>query len=145
MSAKQQIPFVEGFFEWPSTDPRLIGSRCVECGNAFFPKGFRCPDPACFGDEVEDVRFPRSGILSSFTVVRYPPPPPFVPTDPFEAFAIAEVEFDNGVQVIGPVPVEVGLDLNVGSPMQTEIDAYYTNEAGTEVVGWKFRPIEEPV
>jgi hypothetical protein len=68
-----------------------------------------------------------------------------VPTDPFEAFAIAEVEFENGVQVIGPVPVEVGLDLTVGSPMRTEIDAYYTNDDGTEVVGWKFRPVEEPV
>ena len=140
MTSSTQIPFADGFFTWPADDPRLIGSRCLGCETVFFPRGFRCPDPTCATGEVEDVEFPAAGTLASYTVVRYPPPPPFVPPDPFEPFAIAEVEFANGVQVIGPVPVEAGLEFSLGIEMVTEVDVYYTSAAGTEVIGWKFRP-----
>ena len=142
MTSNTQIPFAEGFFTWPADDPRLIGSRCLGCDAVFFPRGFRCPDPACPTTEVEDVEFPAVGKLASYTVVRYPPPPPFVPPDPFEPFAIAEVEFPNGVQVIGPVPVEAGLEFSLGTKMATEIERYYTDADGTDVIGWKFRPAE---
>lgn len=138
-----QIPFVEGFFQWPSEDPRLLGSRCLECDDQFFPPGFQCPNPTCTAKQVEVVAFPRAGVLASYTVVRYPPPPPFVPSDPFEPFAIAEVEFENGVQVIGPVPAADGLDLHIGSPMETIVDTYYTTEDGDDIVGWKFRPVAD--
>lgn len=144
MSSNRQIPFADGFFTWPADDPRLIGSRCLGCDAVFFPRGFRCPDPTCPTAEVKDVQFPAIGTLASCTVIRYPPPPPFVPTDPFEPFAIAEVEFDNGVQVIGPVPTESGLELELGTPMTTVVETYYTAEDGSEIVGWKFRPADSP-
>ena len=88
------------------------------------------------------MEFDRSGVLASYTVVRYPPPPPFVAPDPFVPFAIAEVEFANGVQVVGPVAGEHDLDFALGQPMETVIERYYTDEAGQDIVGWMFKPIK---
>ncbi len=142
MSAANGIPFVDGHFSWPSDDPRLLGSRCVSCETTVFPRTFTCPNPECDASEVEDVEFDRLGTLAGYTVVRYPPPPPFVPSDPFEPFAIAEVEFPNGVQVIGPVPAGHGETFTLGQPMETIVETYYVDDDGTDVVGWKFKPVE---
>jgi len=141
MSEQTSIPFVEGHFTWPSEDPRLLGSRCTQCNTSVFPRTFTCPNPTCDGGDVTDIEFERNGTLASFTVVRYPPPPPFVPSDPFEPFAIAEVEFPNGVQVIGPVPTEHGFDFQLGQEMETIVATYYTDDDGSNVIGWKFQPV----
>ena len=88
------------------------------------------------------MAFDRLGILASYTVVRYPPPPPYVAPDPFVPFAIAEVEFPNGVQVVGPVTGEHGFDFTVGQSMETLVGRYYTDETGQDIIGWMFKPID---
>lgn len=143
MNDQTAIPFVEGHFSWPSDDPRLLGSRCATCSTSVFPRTFTCPNPSCDGGDVDDIQFDRIGTLASYTVVHYPPPPPFVPADPFEPFAIAEVEFANGVQVVGPIPLDHGLEFELGQPMETIVDTYYTDPDGRDVIGWKFRPTGE--
>ena len=140
MAERITVPFVEGHFAWPTEEPRLLGTRCRSCSTAVFPASFTCPNPACPQPDVVDHQFGRTGTLASYTVVRYPPPPPFVPPDPFEPFAIAEVAFDEGVQVIGPVPHEYGLVFELGIPRETTSDTYYPDEDGRDVLGWKFRP-----
>ena len=140
MPVENPVPFVEGHFTWPSEDPRLLGSQCRQCETAVFPRSFTCPNPECSSRKVEDVEFDRVGTLASFTVVRYPPPPPFVASDPFTPFAIAEVEFANGVQVVGPVPAEDGFDFELGQQMETIVGRYYIDEEGQEIVGWMFKP-----
>jgi uncharacterized OB-fold protein len=142
MTDRTVVPFVEGFFTHGADEPRLLGSRCTTCGTAVFPRSFTCPNPSCPEPAVVDHTFERVGTLASFTVVHYPPPPPFVPPDPFEPFAIAEVAFPSGVQVIGPVPKEYGLEFDLGIDMETIVDVYYTNHDGEDVVGWKFRPVK---
>ena len=143
MTDQTSIPFVEGHFTWPSDEPRLLGSQCSRCSTSVFPRTFTCPNPSCDGGDVADVEFERTGTLASYTVVHYPPPPPFVAPDPFEPFAIAEVEFANGVQVIGPVPQHHGLQFELGQVMETIVDKYYIDHDGNSVIGWKFQPIGE--
>ena len=36
-----------------------------------------CPNPACEGDELEQVALSRRGTLWSYTENRYPPPAPY--------------------------------------------------------------------
>ena len=43
----------EGVFTYPSDEPRLIGSRCTNCGNHMFPVQSGCP--RCAGTETETV------------------------------------------------------------------------------------------
>lgn len=143
MNDQTAKPFVEGHFTWPSSDPRLLGSQCSTCSTSVFPRTFTCPDPSCDGGDVTDVEFERTGTLASYTVVHYPPPPPFVAPDPFVPFAIAEVEFANGVQVIGPIPQDHGLVFRLGQAMETIVDTYYIDQDGSDVIGWKFQPTGE--
>lgn len=138
-------PFVAGHFTWPADEPRLLGTRCDTCHRVTFPPATVCPEPGCGGTGMHPTPLTRRGTLASFTVVRYPPPPPFVPSDPFLPFAIAEVAFVEGVQVIGPVPTEDGLDLAVGEPMETVVEPYYVDAEGRSVVGWKFRRLNRVV
>lgn len=141
MAEKKQIPIVEGYFTWPSGEPHLIGSRCKSCGHYFFPKSFMCRNPNCKEREVEDALFSRTGKLASFTVVHYPPPPPFVPADPFVPFAVGEVEFPEGVQIVGMMTGCNPEELKLGIEVETVVEKYHEDKNGNEVVGWKFRPV----
>lgn len=72
--------------------------------------------------------------------MHFPPPPPYLIDGPFRPFIVAEVEFPEGIQVIGPATGYDGLQPAIGTKMQTVVAPYYTNADGTEVIGWKFRP-----
>ena len=142
-TAVTQVPVLDGMFAWPTEVPRLLASRCTTCGTHTFPRTFICPNPACIEREVEDAELSPYGTLASYTVVHYPPPRPFVPPDPFVPFILGEVAFPEGIQVVGPV---VGVDLDavrLGIAVETVIEPYSVTEDGVEVVGWKFRPVEE--
>ena len=136
-------PVVAGAFNWPSTDHRLLVSKCPICHTVAFPKAYSCPNPDCDGREVVETALSRTGTLASYTVVHYPPPPPYVPADPFEPFAIGEVSFPEGIQIVGPVTECEPANLEIGQAMETVIDTYYTAEDGISVVGWKFQPAGE--
>jgi uncharacterized OB-fold protein len=79
-------------------------------------------------------------------VVHFPPPRPYVAEDPFVPFAIGEVEFPEGIQVIGPVTGCQPEELHAGRLMKTIVEPYYVDLEGNAVVGWKFSPVSgEPV
>ena len=140
-SEKKQIPVVEGYFTWPPEEPRLISSRCKSCGHYFFPKTFTCYNPNCKNKEVEEALLSRRGKLWSYTVVHYPPPPPFVPADPFVPFAIGEVEFPEGLKVFGMMTGCEPEDLTMNMDVEVVAEKLYEDEEGNEVVGWKLRPV----
>ena len=92
---------------------------------------------------MEDTTLSRRGKLASWTVVHYPPPPPHVSEEPFEPFAIAEVTFPEGIQIVGPM-TKIDLDdLKTGMELETVIETYYVDHGGEAVLGWKFRSVEE--
>ena len=133
---------LDGAFEL-GDNPRLIASKCLSCETFAFPKSFTCPNPVCDGREVHDSALSRQGTLASFTVVHYPPPPPYVPADPFEPFAIAEVAFPEGIQIVGPMTGCDPSDLVMNMKVETVVEPYYTDADGTRMLGWKFRPVAE--
>ncbi len=120
-------PAIDGWFATDDAGlPHLIGSKCAQCGTYVFPpRANNCPNPACDGDELEQVALSRRGKVWSYTENRYPPPAPYPAPDPFEPFAIAAVELaDEGLIVLGKV-VEgtLAADLNVGMEMELTTDA----------------------
>ena len=93
-------PAIEGWFT-TGTQPALVGSRCAACATVFFPRldGF-CRNPACVGEEFEDVELSRRGTVWSYTDAQYQPPPPYIPrSESYEPFTIAAVELPEGLVV----------------------------------------------
>ena len=131
---KKQVPVMEGIFTWPSESPRLIGSKCKKCGTVFFPVTFRCHDPECRGEEVEEIEISPRGKLWSYTINYYPLPPPFKPPQEFKPFGVGEVEFPEGVRVAGViVDCDPEKDLKIDMEMEILFGKYYDDDDGNEV------------
>lgn len=141
-SQKQQIPAVKDVFIWPSSEPQFIGTKCKACGTVSFPKSPVCRNPRCkHKADVEETLLSRRGKLLSYTLVCYPPPPPFVCPKPFVPFPIGEVQFPEGVAIIGQMTGCAYENLKIGMDVETVVEKLFEDESGNEVVGWKFRPL----
>ena len=142
MSDKTERAFLEGWFAQDATGPHLVGTRCTSCGTFYFPRQSRfCRNPACQGEQFEDVPLSRRGRLWSYTNASYQPPEPFISSDPFVPFAIAAVELEREKMIVlGPVVQGVDVDaLRVGMPMELVIEAL--SETPTEHhLSWKWKP-----
>ena len=139
---KKRIPAVEGVFTWPSTEPRFIASKCKHCGTVSFPKSPVCRNPKCNNKaDVEETLLTRRGSLLSYTLICYPPPPPYVAPKPFVPFPIGDVEFPEGVAILGQMTGCQYESLKIGMEVEVVVDGLFEDEQGNEVVGWKFRPV----
>ena len=137
---KKQIPIVKGAFTWPSDEPRFIASRCKKCGTVSFPKSAVCRNPNCKSKlDTEEALLTRRGKLLSYTLVCYPPSPPFVVTQPFVPFAIGVVQFPEGIAIMGQMTGCKYEDLEIGMEVEMVAEKLFENSEGNEVVGWKFR------
>jgi uncharacterized OB-fold protein len=141
-SEKKQIPIVNDLFTWPSSEPQFMGSRCKACGTVSFPKNPVCGNANCENKrDVEEVLLSRRGKLLSYTLVCYQPPPPYVGPKPFVPFPLGEVALPEGVAVMGQLTGCKYEDLKIGMETEMIIDKLYEDEAGNEIVGWKFRTV----
>lgn len=135
------VPVVEGLFTVEAA-PQLLASRCSECGAVFFPRRSYCRNPQCSRAQLQPVALGRRGTLYSFTVQHYMAPPPFRLDPSLLPYAVALVEFPEGVRVVGMVAE--GADpahLRIGMAMEVALGRLYSREDGQEVVTWKFRPV----
>ena len=141
MSEKKQIPIGEGLFVWPSDEARLIATHCKSCGDTFFPKIFTCRNPGCKEKAVEEVALSRRGKLLSYTILHYPPPPPFIVSGTYEPRAVAEVDMPEGLRLVAPMTRCDLKDIKIGMTMEIVLDRLYEDKEGKEIIGWKFRPL----
>jgi uncharacterized OB-fold protein len=140
--SKPRVPAVEGWFTLDDAAPALLGSRCKACGTYFFPRESAfCRNPRCAGDAFEEVPLSTRGKLWSFTDNRYPPPKPYMASDPFEPYAVAAVELEREKMVVlGQVARGVGTDqLEAGLEMELVLDTLYEDDANEYLI-WKWRP-----
>lgn len=141
MSNRKQYPVVEGLFTWPAEAPNLIGGKCDSCSSYCFPKFSNIHKPGCRMRQVKEVLLSRRGRLDSYTIQYYPPPPPFVPTDPFVPYAVGLVALPEGISVLG---ILTGCNihaLKVNIDVELVVEKLYEDEQGNEALSWKFRPV----
>jgi uncharacterized OB-fold protein len=138
---RETTPAVEGWFEIDSEGPRLIGTRCGDCGTYYFPKEtVFCRNPTCASTALDEVRLSPRGRLWSFTNNCYAPPAPYVAPDPFVPYAIAAVELEEEkLVVLGQVEGAGVEDLEAGMEMELTLAPLF-EEDGREVIVWKWRP-----
>lgn len=140
--AKTKISAMDGWFTLDEAAPALIGTRCKGCGTYFFPKEtVVCRNPRCFSTELEEVELSRRGRVWSFTNNCYPPPEPYVASDPFEPYAIAAVELEaEKMVVLGQLADGISVDqLEAGLEVELVLEPLYEDETNEYLV-WKWRP-----
>lgn len=142
MPTIERVPVVEGLFQWSDDGVDLVASRCTGCGAHYFPKSLSCRNPACDDKTVEEVLMGRHGRLHSYTVQAYRPPALFR-MEPFAPYAIGLVELPEGLRVMGML-TGCGLDdIRIEMPVQLTVEALYTDEAGRDVLTYKYAPSAE--
>ena len=142
MSQKKKVPAIDGWFVADGEIAHLIGTRCTSCGSYFFPREtYFCRNPACRGNDFEEIPLSRTGTLWSFTDNRYPPPAPYVAPDPFEPYTVAAVELtEERMVVLGQLAPGVDPEaLEVGMDMELVLDTLYEDDENDYVI-WKWRP-----
>ncbi len=145
MANKKQVPVDESLFKMPTSakDPgHLIGSKCSNCGEVFFPKRKVCAK--CSQESLEAIPLSRRGRVYTSTVVRRAPPPPYKLSGNFIHFGLGHVELPEGVLV---PTVFTGCDTSEPLPIGTEVemivDKLEEDEEGNDVMIYKFRPVRK--
>jgi uncharacterized OB-fold protein len=137
-----KIALNESLFATPLELPekvRLRGSKCNNCGVAFFGKLVACEN--CQSTNITEYQLPRYGKLYSYTVVRQKPPGGYRgPTDPFEPFPVGQVEMEDGVLFLSRLAHVKFEDLKIGMDLEMVVEPLYVDENGNEVMMFAFQP-----
>ena len=141
VASKPRLPAVEGLFTLDDP-PHLIGGRLTGTGGYCFPKDLGGSDPAAPGGDVEEVLLSRTGRIWSFTDSAYPPPPPFMVTEPYTPVTIAAVELEEEhMVVLGQVHPDWSVaDLAVGMDVELVLGVLYEDD-DNEYLTWQWRPV----
>ena len=140
ITGRARVPAVEGFFTMDD-EPQLIGGR-LETGGYCFPLHLGGSDPRSPAGSVDEVLLSRRGRIWSFTNSAYPPPPPFIITEPYVPVVVAAVELEmERMVVLGQVtPGWTVDDLEVGMEVELELGVLYADDE-TDHLTWQWRPV----
>jgi len=137
----QRIPIEAGFFtlpDDPDEPPRLLGCRCLACGEHFYPRRQICA--RCLGEQLEAVELGPRGTLYTYTYVH-------VPLFGFRradvgGYGVGQVDLPEGPRVQAVLSGGPG-DFRIGMVMELELETLRHTEAGQAVVIYRFRPLEK--
>lgn len=139
MESNTEIPVVEGLFVWSADSTSLIGSKCYGCGVHYFPKSLHCRNPYCNKSQLEVVLISGPGQLRSFTQ-QYFRPPALFKMENWEPYMIGQVEFPEGVRVMGMLTGFKPDTVKIGAEVTLTVEALYLDDAGRNVMTYKFCP-----
>ncbi len=141
-AGKKEVPFDVGYLTLPLTpreQVRLLGTKCANCGAVVFGTRQRCEN--CTSVDVQVIRLGNRGKVWSYTVVRYPPPPPYKPAVPFVPLPAAWVELPERVKILSylkcnPEEVDIGMEVELA------LEKGWEDEEGNNVIIYKFKLIK---
>ncbi len=114
---------------------KLIGRKCRDCGFIIFPALKTCVK--CKSAATEAVELAEEGTLYTYT--RTMRPVNHMPADNVTGY----IDLDDGCRVLAPIDMPDGKDPVIGTRMKTGFRTLWTEEDGTEVLGFAFSPAEE--
>jgi len=134
-----RVPVKTGYFtvpDDPATPPRLLGTRCDECGEHFFPRRAVCAK--CLSRRTRNVELGPRGTLYSYTFVHFP----LFGSMRVEhvGYGVGQVDLPEGPRVQLPLAGKQE-EYRVGMELEAELDPL-REENGQEVVIIRFRPVE---
>ena len=137
--SEQRVPCVEGLFSEENGHARLQGCKCRTCGTPYFPKSDMCHNPDCRQSDMEDCLFEGRGVIWSYSVADFPPPPPHKFDPPFSPYAMGVVDMACGLRLIGQM-VDKAEDVTIGAEVELVVDTLY-HEDDVAYTTWKFKQI----
>jgi len=138
---KPRVPVKPGFFtvpDDPAEPPRLLGTRCEDCGEHFFPRRRVCAH--CLSERTAEVALGPRGTLYSYTFVHFP----LFGSTRVEhiGYGVGQVDLPEGPRVQLPLAGKQE-DYKVGLAVEAELEPL-REDGGREVVIIRFRPVEAP-
>jgi uncharacterized OB-fold protein len=132
--------FREGIIVFPegeSAEPYLAASRCPKCGKIFFPKKDFCP--LCIEEHMDEIALSNEGSLYTFTIVH-------LGVKGFKTpYVLGWVDFpQEKVRIAAQIvtdPLEAQQRLKSGQTVRLDIGPLRTMDDGTEIVGYRYRPV----
>ena len=126
-------PVQENLFE-EGPPPRLLGSRCRETGQLFYPVQVMNPVTHREGT-MEQVALPSTGVLLNFSrIARAAPGLP-------SPFAIGVIALDGGPTLTAQLTDWQDVELRVGMPVEMTLGCVRTEPDGTSLIGPQYRPV----
>lgn len=134
------VPVARDLFRGEGRGARLVGSRCQGCGSSYFPRALGCRNPACDQSALQETLLGQHGVLYSYTVQTFRPPPLFR-MDDWAPYAIGLVELaDDRIRVLGMLggcPLE---QLRIGMALEMDTRTLYRDAQGQAVLTYQFVP-----
>ena len=134
-----RVAIEEGYFtipDDPAEAPRLLGSRCPNCGEHFFPRRLVCAK--CLHEGCEDVALGPRGRIHTWTYVHVPL---FAKKDAkVEGYGVGQVDLDEGPRIQSILLGGTG-DFAIGMAVELDLESLGPNKDGDEVVIYRFRPV----
>lgn len=116
--------------------PRLIVSRCQDCGAFAFPSRERCA--SCHRGDLGTEEAPAEGTLYSWTVVREIGKL----REGFTPYAVGQVDLATGLRVMGVIAGAFD-SLSIEMRLRTILLPQGEDEDGNDLVGYAFAPTGE--
>jgi uncharacterized protein len=141
MTESKQVPVEEGLWRTPSGSekPQLVGSRCVSCGEIFFPRKKKGLCTHCYHSGMEDLLLTGRGRIATFTVAEQAPAGGFyhgpVP------YAYGAVDLVDGVELQTLFAGDL-YALKIGMDVEMVIDKLFDDAEGNEIITYKFKAAE---
>ena len=112
---------------------RLVGSKCTNCGDEFFPPVYRCR--GCGSEHLKDKEMPKEGKIVTYTRL-YEPLPGFEAQAPFY---LAIIELKNKARVLSQVVDSPDESVKSGAKVRATVRrAKVDGETGQITYGYKF-------
>jgi len=136
VTERKQVP-LKGARLRLGDSPALLGSRCPQCGEHFYPPRYVCLN--CFHEGLEEVALSTHGELYTFTIARAALPgtlmtPPYV---------IAQVRLPEGVSVATVLTDVDPETVRIGMPLELVVEKALVDSEGNDLMTFKFRPAKE--
>lgn len=136
------IPIKKDMWEESSNGVvQLIGSKCISCGELFFPEQTSGICTHCQSTQLERIKLAGQGTIMSFTVVE---------TQPAGGFYFGPVPYSFGwVTLKDGISIETlftGCEFNeleVGMKVEVVVEKLHDNAEGVEVLTYKCRPVKK--
>ncbi len=113
----------------------LIGSKCLQCGEVFFPMRVICPKCRRKG-KLEDLKFNGNGKIHSLSVIH-------TPTDEFKnisPYPVAIIELDEGAKITSQIVDCDTEDIEIGQEVELVFRKIRAeSDEGVISYGYKFK------
>jgi len=121
--------------------PHLLGSRCADCGEIYFPAATSCTH--CLSPRMKSHDLGRNGVLWSWTIQDFLPKSPYnsgETPDSFKPYGVGYVEMACGIKVESRLTIADPVELKIGMPLELTLIPYRVTEDGSEVFTFAFQP-----